>query len=125
MPVSISYTFFPLRPDLPPEGLDLKQMYEARGANPSKMMRVLEKTAEREGLPFGTLERTYNSRMAQELGKWAHTKGLGEKFHQAVYQAFFVDNLNIADVDVLMSLVRLTGWSLSSASRMIIRAVIG
>ena len=84
-------------------------MYEARGANPSKMMRVLEKTAVREKLPFGCLERTYNSRMAQELGKWAYAKGLGEKFHQAVYRAFFVDNLNIADVDVLMSLVRATG----------------
>ena len=107
--MSIGYTCFPLRPDLPPEGMDLKAMYEGRGADPSKMLRVLEKTAARAGLPFGTLKRTYNSRMAQELGKWAYTKDRGDAFHQAVYRAFFVDNVNIADFDVLMAIVRAVG----------------
>jgi len=48
--------------------------------------------------------RTYNSRLAQELGKWAEAQGHGNEFHQAVYRAFFVDGVNIALVDELVQI---------------------
>jgi predicted DsbA family dithiol-disulfide isomerase len=30
-------------------------------------------------------KKTYNSRLAQELGKWAETKGKGDEYHDAVF----------------------------------------
>ena len=43
-----------------------------------------------EGLPYGRRTHTYNSRLAQELGKWADTKPGGAAIHDALYRAYFV-----------------------------------
>jgi predicted DsbA family dithiol-disulfide isomerase len=61
----------------------------------------LQKIAAELGLPWGLRTRTYNSRRAQELGKWAEALGQGDEFHQAVFQAYFADGRNIAKISVL------------------------
>lgn len=53
--------------------------------------------------------RTYNSRRAQELGKWAEALGKGEEFHQAVFQAYFAAGRNIADIAVLKGIAEKIG----------------
>jgi predicted DsbA family dithiol-disulfide isomerase len=75
---------------------------------PSAMAR-LKKVAQDLGLPWGERKKTYNSRFAQELGKWAETKGKGDQYHDAVFRAYFVDGKNIAKTDVLMGLVKKVG----------------
>ncbi len=69
----------------------------------------LRKAAEEAGLPLGERQKTYNSRMAQELGKWAEEKGKGEEFHNAVFRAYFVDGINIAKIEELVSIARKAG----------------
>jgi len=64
----------------------------------------LEQVAEEEGLPFGRREKTYNSRLAQELGKWAESRGMGDQFHDAVFRACLVEGRNISKVSVLVDL---------------------
>ncbi len=54
---------------------------------------------------------TFNSRRAQELGKWAESEGGGEAFHQAVFRAYFADGLNIARLSVLSEIVESIGLS--------------
>ena len=66
----------------------------------------LKKVAKELDLPWGERMKTYNSRLAQELGKWAETKGKGDEFHNAVFRAYFVDGKNIAKTDVLVGLVK-------------------
>ena len=44
---------------------------------------------------------TFNSRLAQELGKWAEQMGKGDAFHDAVFRAYFADGHNIADINIL------------------------
>ena len=61
------------------------------------------------GLPFGTRTMTYNSRRAQEAGKWAESLNRGDAFHLAVFKAYFVDGLNIARVSVLAELAESVG----------------
>ncbi len=61
------------------------------------------------GLPFGDRERTYNSRLAQELGKWAETQYKGDAYHDAVFKAYFADGLNISDTEVLTQLAKNVG----------------
>jgi predicted DsbA family dithiol-disulfide isomerase len=72
-------------------------------------MARLKKVAKELDLPWGERKKTYNSRLAQELGKWAETKGKGDKYHDAVFRAYFVDGKNIAKTDVLMGLVKAVG----------------
>jgi len=75
------------------------------------MLDGLRKTATELGLPFGERTRTYNSRLAQELGLWAEEQGAGEAFHLAAFKAYFVDGQNIADPRFLAELASTTGLS--------------
>ena len=65
------------------------------------MMAPLKQTANDLNLPFGDRKMTYNSRLAQELGKWAESEGKGDEFHASVFHAYFVDGKNIAKASVL------------------------
>jgi predicted DsbA family dithiol-disulfide isomerase len=57
---------------------------------------------EREGLPFNAERNmSYNSRLAQELAKWAETKGKAEEITNALFRAYFVDVKNIGKAEVL------------------------
>ena len=69
----------------------------------------LRKAAEEAGLPLGDRQKTFNSRLAQELGKWAEEKGRGEEFHNAVFRAYFVDGINIAKSGELVSIALKVG----------------
>ncbi len=75
----------------------------------------MKKVAEELGLPLGERTRTYNSRLAQELAKWAESKGKGDEFHDAVFRAYFVDGQNIAQINVLAGLAEKAGLSADEA----------
>ena len=66
-----------------------------------------------EGLEYGKRTHTYNSRLAQELGKWADAQTSNERdysaIHGALYRAYFVDGQNIGDVDVLVTTAEKVG----------------
>jgi predicted DsbA family dithiol-disulfide isomerase len=69
----------------------------------------LRQTALEVGLPMGERTYTYNSRLAQELAKWAESRGKGDQFHEAVFRAYYVDGRNIGKADVLVDLARAVG----------------
>ena len=62
-----------------------------------------------EGLPYGRRTHTYNSRLAQELGKWADTTPGGEAIHDKLYKAYFVEAKNLANVDLLVDIAASVG----------------
>jgi predicted DsbA family dithiol-disulfide isomerase len=64
-----------------------------------------------EELPYGRRTHTYNSRLAQELGKWADTQPGGGAIHDKLYRAYFVDSRNIGDIDVLVEIAQSVGLS--------------
>ncbi len=71
------------------------------------MVQRLKQLMDAEGLPFGADRfMTFNSRLAQELAKWGEGKPESEQLNMALYQAYFVDGLNIGDVDVLLRVVK-------------------
>jgi predicted DsbA family dithiol-disulfide isomerase len=60
---------------------------------------------DREGLPYNTERNmSYNSRLAQELSKWAEGKGKGDEIHSALFRAYFVDVKNIGKVEPLVEI---------------------
>lgn len=71
-----------------------------------------------EGLPYGDRRRTFNSRLAQELGKYADERGLPQ-IHDALYRAYFVEGLNLAQPDVLLKVAAQVGIPLEEARRVL------
>ena len=67
------------------------------------------------GLPYGKRTMTYNSRLAQELGKWADTQEGGEEIHDNLYRAYFVENINIGDIDELVKIAKSSGLDSAQA----------
>ena len=73
------------------------------------MLSHLKQVAHDLQLPFGDRQMTYNSRRAQELGKWAEQKGKGEGFNNAVFRAYFAKGNNIYDMDTLTTIAHSVG----------------
>ena len=68
-----------------------------------------------EGLPYNRRSHTYNSRLAQELAKWADSKSGFEKIHDALYKAYFVDGRNLGDTEVLLDVAQSVGLPVEEA----------
>ena len=101
---------FPLHPDTPEEGRLLRELFSNVGAaDIEKMLGHLRETAADLGLLFKERDKTYNSRLAQELGLWAASKNKGDPFDGAVFRAYFGDGKNIAKIPVLIDLAEAVG----------------
>lgn len=83
------------------------------------MLARLKQTARDLDLPFGDRRKTYNSRMAQELAKWAEQKGCGDAFHDSVFRAYFADGRNIADENTLADIARTAGLNANEARKVL------
>ncbi len=112
------WSVFPLHPDTPEEGQELTELFAGR-YDIEAMMQRCKQVAKELDLPFGDRTRTYNSRRAQELGKWAEGQDAGEAFHMAVYRAYFVDGLNIATPDILAEIAGSVGLDPDKALKVI------
>lgn len=112
------WSVFPLHPDTPEEGQELTDLFAGR-YDIEAMMQRCKQVAGELGLPFGDRTRTYNSRRAQELGKWAEAQDAGEAFQMAVYKAYFVDGLNIATPDILAEIAGSVGLDPDKALKVI------
>jgi predicted DsbA family dithiol-disulfide isomerase len=87
----------------------LSRLFGGQSFDLQATMDRLHRTASELGLPFKGSDRICNTRFAQELGLWAESLNAGERFHNAVFKAFFVDGRNLADVPVLAELAESTG----------------
>ena len=101
--LTLRWTVFPLHPETPLKGRELADLFAGR-VNVPKVMADLKKMAEGLGLPFVQRTHTYNSRHAQELGKWAEQLGQGGAFRDAIYRAYFGEGRNIAKVSELIAI---------------------
>ena len=113
--VETTLVHFPLHPDTPPEGREMAAFYAQRGIDPEAAYRRMKGLMDAEGLPYGRRTHTYNSRLAQELGKWADTQPGGAALHDKLYRAYFVDKRNIGDRDVLLDVVGKVGLPVEEA----------
>ena len=107
---------FPLHPDTPAEGRALADLFRGRSEADRKAMHAQMKARmDAEGLPYGERTMTYNSRLAQELGKWADTQPGGEALHDALFRAYFVDARDISQPAVLLEIAERVGLSVDGA----------
>lgn len=116
-PVTTRWIHFPLHPETPQEGKSLAELFAGRDLTPMReRMKALMAEA---GLEYGERTHTFNSRLAQELGKWADSQPGGEAIHDALYRAYFVGNKNIGDVDELVVVAESVGLDGAEARRII------
>ena len=117
--VDVKFTQFPLHPETPEEGSTLEELFAGRGFDIEAAQMRLSELMKAEGLPYGTRTHTYNSRLAQELAKWAEVQPAGAAIHDALFKAYFVDSVNVANADRLVEIARSLGLSPEDAREVI------
>ncbi len=115
--MKIEWVHFPLHPETPAEGQSLEELFRGRNVDRKAMHAQMKARMDAEGLPYGERTMTYNSRLSQELGKWADTQPGGEAFHDAMFRAYFVDARNISEPAVLLEIVAEVGLPVAGAAR--------
>ena len=113
--VKVEWVHFPLHPDTPAEGRSLADMFAGRSMDRKAMHAQMKARMDGEELPYGERTMTYNSRLAQELGKWADTQPGGEAIHDALFRAYFVEARDISQPAVLLDIVARVGLSVDAA----------
>lgn len=117
--VETRWIAFPLHPETPEEGITLAELFAGRSVDIPAVMKRLKQVAKELGLPLADRTNTYNSRLAQELAKWAEAEGKGDEFHDAAFRAYFVEAKNIAKEDTLVGLASSIGLPGDEARRVI------
>ena len=113
--VKVEWVHFPLHPDTPAEGRALADLFAGRNVDRNAMHAQMKARMDAEGLPYGERTMTYNSRLAQELGKWADTQPGGEALHDALFRAYFVEARDISEPAVLLDIVARVGLPVDGA----------
>lgn len=93
---------FELHADTPPEGAPKPFTDEQWPAIRERLLGF----AERVGLPMNPPRRNVNSRLALEIGELVRERAGDEamaRFHHAVSRAFFVEQADIASIDLIIS----------------------
>jgi len=107
--VAITWRAFPLHPDTPEDGRSLDEVYACYPYPKADMLEHLRRNARALNMPYCERSKVFNSRFAQELGLWAESQEAGDAFHKAAFAAYFVNNQNLAERDVLMAVVQEAG----------------
>ena len=118
--IEVRWLAFPLHPEVPEEGLTFEELFAGRDVDMSAALQRLKRVAASLSLPLADRVRTYNSRLAQELAKWAESKGKGDEFHHTVFKAYFAESKNIALADELVGLAVSVGLPADEARHVIL-----
>ncbi len=113
--MKVEWVHFPLHPDTPAQGRSLDDLFAERNVDRKAMHAQMKARMDAEGLPYGERTMTYNSRLAQELGKWADTQPGGDALHDALFRAYFVDGRDISQPAVLLEIASSVGLPVDGA----------
>jgi predicted DsbA family dithiol-disulfide isomerase len=97
--VDVEWRPYYLRPDTPPEGMDLPDyILRARASGADER---LQSMAAQYGMGFNSPDRIYNTRLAHEATEYAHGHGKGLEFHKVVFRKVYGEGQDISTWDVL------------------------
>ena len=113
-PVEVDWQPFYLRPDTPPEGMDLPAYILEKVATTTNR---LKNTAAAYGMDFVHVQRLFNTRRAHEATEYARQQGKAEEFHRTVFQKVYGLGLDISTWDVLRDAALETGLDADEMQR--------
>jgi len=99
--VDVEWRPYYLRPDTPPEGMDLPDyILKARASGADDR---LQSMAKMNGMEFKSPDRIYNTRIAHEATEYARKHNKEHEFHRVVFRKVYADGQDISKWDVLRS----------------------
>ena len=99
--VDVEWRPYYLRPDTPPEGMDLPAyIIKARASGADER---LQNMAKLNGMEFNSPDRIYNTRIAHEATEYAREHNKELDFHRVVFRKVYADGQDISKWDVLRS----------------------
>ncbi len=107
--INIRWRAFPLRPDIPFEGILLEQVFAGSQIDIKIIKDKFKKMADDLDLPSCELKKIYNSTLAQELGFWAKSFNKEDEYHDAAFRAFYAQGKNISDKQILVKIAETIG----------------
>jgi len=99
--VEVEWRPFYLRPDTPPEGMELPD-YIKQGRMKGSEER-LRSMANAYGMEFESTERIYNTRIAHETTEYAREHGKGNEFHKIMFRKLYADGQDPSNWEMLRS----------------------
>ncbi len=99
--VEVEWRPFYLRPDTPPEGMDLSDYIQKARGNGSEER--LQQIAQFNGMEFVSTKRIYNTRLAHEATEYAREQGKANAFHRIVFRKIYAEGQDISQWNVLRS----------------------
>lgn len=99
--MDVEWRPFYLRPDTPPEGMELPGYIQRARENGSEER--LRTIADLYGMEFRSTQRIYNTRLAHEATEFAREHGKGNEFHKTLFRAVYAEGKDPSRWDVLRS----------------------
>lgn len=97
--VDVEWRPYYLRPDTPPEGMELPDyILKARASGADER---LQSMASLHGMKFASPDRIYNTRIAHEATEYAREHGKVNEFHKVVFRKVFGEGLDISNWEIL------------------------
>jgi predicted DsbA family dithiol-disulfide isomerase len=117
-----SWRSFQLNPDMPAEGISREFYLAAKFGNPRQAVRsytAIAAAGRGEGIEFafGRIRRTPNTLRAHRLIRLAATKGCGDAMVEALFRAYFINGLDIGDIQSLAAIAERAGLIDHDATR--------
>ncbi len=98
--------------------MSLAELFAGRSFDLAAAHARLARLMDAEGLPFVARDRTYNSRLAQELGKWAERQG-ASGIHDALFRAYFAEGIDLSRREELVRIAVGQGLAETDARRVL------
>ena len=105
-PLDVTWMPFYLRPDTPPEGMELPAHVKAHMKG---MQTHLVQMANAAGLRMIFPDRIPNTRLAHEATEYARQKGKANEFHQTVFDCYYGQGEDISRWEVLQQAAKEVG----------------
>ena len=113
--MDVEWRPFYLRPDTPPEGMELPDYIKRARANGSEER--LASIADLYGMKFVSTERIYNTRLAHEATEYAREQNKGSEFHKVVFRKVYAEGQDPSQWDVLRSAAQEVGLNADEMQR--------
>ena len=117
--LNIKLVHFPLHPETPLEGRTLLELFRTSTDDIKEKNLRMKGLMDEENLPYNNRTRTYNSRLAQEIGAWAETVQNDTSIHDNFFEAYFVKGLNIGSEEVILDVVTKSNLDIDEARSVI------
>jgi predicted DsbA family dithiol-disulfide isomerase len=121
-PVEVVHHPFLLQPDAPPEGTDIQAMLRKKyGADPRQLFATVEAAAKESGLALdlGQQRYSYPTVAAHTLLRHAGPKGTQRALARRLFEAYFIEARNIAQVATLQEIAAAHGFAADEVARIL------